>query len=152
MAKYASFRELIVWQKGMDLAEGIHRATQGLPTIELWTLVAQLRRAANSIPSTVAEGFSRRSGRAYRSHVAMALGSQAEVQTQLELSGRLGLIERELVEQLQELAAEVGRLLNGLWRALTASAVCYSVGLIAAGLGLAPWAWGLIVHGFSVLS
>src|SRR5215467_4586327 len=148
MAKYASFRELVVWQKGMDLAEGIHRATRALPTIELWTLAAQLRRAANSIPSNVAEGFSRRSGRAYRAHVSIALGSQAEVQTQLELSARLELIDHRLVGQLQILTDEVGRLLNGLWRALTASAVCYSVGLIAAGLGLAPWAWGLIVHGF----
>lgn len=151
MAKYASFRELVVWQKGMDLAEGVHRATQTLPSVDLWTLGTQLRRAAASIPSNVAEGFSRHSRRAYRHHVAIALGSQAEVQTNLELTRRLSLIEARVVEQLQEVAAEVGRLLNGLWRALAATTVCYSVALLAACWGLMPWAWGL-VHGFSFFS
>ncbi len=152
MAKYASFRELIVWQKAMDLAEGVHRDTQAMPKVDLWTLGTQLRRAANSIPSNVAEGFSRRSGRAYRAHVAVALGSQAEVQTQLEISARLSLIERRAVDELQTLATEVGRLLNGLWRSLAATAVCYSVALIAAVLGLGPVAWGLIVNGLSLFS
>jgi len=149
MAKYATFRELIVWQKGMDLAEAVHRATESLPKIDLWTLGSQIRRAASSIPSNVAEGFSRRSARAYRAHVAIALGSQAEVQTLLELSARLSLIERDAVERLQELAVEVGKLLNGLWRALAAAAVCYSVALLVAFLGLLPGAWGLIFHGLS---
>jgi hypothetical protein len=105
-----------------------------------------------SIPSNVAEGFSRRSRGVYRTHVAIALGSQAEVQTHLELARRLSLIDLRLVDQLQELAAEAGRPLNGLWRALAATTVCYSVALLAACWGLMPWAWGLIVHGLSLLS
>jgi four helix bundle protein len=133
----------------MDLAEAVHRATESLPKIDLWTLGSQIRRAASSIPSNVAEGFSRRSARAYRAHVAIALGSQAEVQTLLELSARLSLIERDIVERLQDLAVEVGKLLNGLWRALAAAAVCYSVALLVAFLGLLPGAWGLIFHGLS---
>jgi four helix bundle protein len=98
MAKYASFRELIVWQKGMDLAEKVHRATRPFPSADLFTHGTQLPRAANSIPANVAEGFSRRSRRVYRAHVAIALGSTAEVQTQLELCRRLSLVDRESIE------------------------------------------------------
>ena len=78
MAKYASFRELVVWQKGMDLAEMVHRATRSFPSADLFTVGTQLRRATNSIPANVSEGFSRRSRGAYRAHVAIAMGSHAE--------------------------------------------------------------------------
>lgn len=138
MAKYESFRELFAWQKGMDLAEKIHHATRSFPTADLFTHGTQLRRAANSVPSNVAEGFSRHSRRAYRAHVTIALGSIAEVQTQLELCRRLLLIHRDSVRELQRLAEEVGRLLFGLWRSLFAEAVCYSLALLAVSSSL-PW-------------
>jgi acetoin utilization deacetylase AcuC-like enzyme len=73
MAKIESFRELVVWQKGMDLAERVHRATRLFPREDLFTIGTQLRRAANSIPANVSEGFNRRSQAAYRAHVAIAL-------------------------------------------------------------------------------
>ena len=149
MAKYATFKELFAWQKGMDLAEGVHRATGMLTPTNLYGIGTQLRRAAVSVPSNVAEGFSRRSRRAYRNHVAIALGSQAEVQTQLELLHRLSLLPKSVLQTLQDIAAEVGRLLNGLWRSLApkaSTAVCYSVVLFALLLGLGPVARGL-AHG-----
>jgi four helix bundle protein len=142
MAKYASFQELVVWQKGMDLAERIHRATRSFPSEDLFTVGTQVRRAANSIPANVSEGFSRRSRGAYRAHVAIALGSNAEVQTLLELCRRLSLIEQALIRELASLAEDVGRLLYGLWRALFVGAVCYSLCLLALLSGL-PWA---LVH------
>jgi four helix bundle protein len=123
----------------MDLAERVHRATRTFAREDLFTLGTQLRRASNSIPSNVAEGFSRRSRGAYRSHVAIALGSQAEVQTQLELCRRLSLIARDTLRELQALAEEVGRLLFGLWRSLFVGAVCYSLTLLATCTWL-PWA------------
>jgi four helix bundle protein len=139
MAKYASFRELVVWQKGMDLAEKIHRATRPFQSEDLFTLGTQMRRAANSIPSNVAEGFSRRSRGAYRAHVAIALGSQAEVETQLELCQRLSLMPPSLIRELNSLAEEIGRLLFGLWRSLVVGAVCYSLALLTA-FACMPWA------------
>jgi four helix bundle protein len=142
MAKYASFRELVVWQKGMDLAEKVHRATRSFASEDLFTLGTQLRRAANSVPANVGEGFSRRSRGAYRAHISIALGSNAEVQTPLELARRLSLIEQALTRELQSLAEEIGRLLFGLWRSLFVGAVCYSLGLLALLSGL-PWA---VVH------
>jgi four helix bundle protein len=142
MAKYATFRELVVWQKGMDLSEKVHRATRSFPSEDLFTLGTQLRRAANSVPANVAEGFSRRSRGAYRAHISIALGSNAEVQTQLELARRLSLIEQALTRELQSLAEDIGRLLFGLWRALFVGAVCYSLGLLVLFSGL-PWA---LVH------
>jgi four helix bundle protein len=142
MAKYASFQELVVWQKGMDLAERIHRATRSFPSEDLFTVGTQVRRAANSIPANVSEGFSRRSRGTYRAHVAIALGSNAEVQTLLELCRRLSLIEQALIRELASLAEDVGRLLYGLWRSLFVGAVCYSLCLLALLSGL-PWA---LVH------
>ena len=138
MAKIASFRELVVWQKGMDLAEKAHRATRSFPSEDLYTLGTQLRRAANSVPANISEGFNRRSRGAYRSHVAIALGSNAEVQTHLELCRRLSLIEQAIIRELLALAEEIGRLLHGLWRSLFVGAVCYSLILLAACACL-PW-------------
>ena len=144
MAKYATVRELIAWQKAMTLAERVHRASQKLPTTERFEMGRQLRRAACSIPANVAEGFSRRSRGAYRSHVAIALGSQAELQTHLELCQRLAFLDSNEIATLEELAAEVGRLLYGLWRSLVLQSVGYAVSLIVFSLGLGPRALGLI--------
>lgn len=138
MAKIATFEELIVWQRGMDLSEGVHRATRSFQREDLFTLGTQLRRAANSIPSNVAEGFNRHSQNAYRAHVSIALGSHAEVRTQLELCRRLALIEADVLHQLVSLAKEIGRLLHGLWRSLVVGIVCYSLTLIVFLVGL-PW-------------
>jgi four helix bundle protein len=151
MAKIASFEDLVVWQKGMDLAEEVHRATARLPSSERYGIGSQIRRAAASVPANVAEGFCRRSRGAYRSHVAIALGSNAEVRTFLALCRRLYLLDRDAVDVIDQLAVFVGKLLFGLWRALTLKTVCYSVVVAALFLGLGPWALGL-VHEFSLFS
>jgi four helix bundle protein len=145
MAKYATFRELIAWQKGMDLTEGVYRETWKLRDGETYGIGRQLRRAALAIPSNVAEGFSRHSRGAYRAHVAIALGSVAEVQTQLEVCRRLSLVPEAVPKTLEQLALEVGRLLYGLWRSLAVASVCYSLVLAGLVLGLGPWALGLLV-------
>ena len=122
MAKYASFRELFAWQKGMVLAEAVHRACRSLPTDERFELGRQLRRSASSIPANVAEGFSRHPRGAYRSHVAIALGSQAELQTHVELCRRLKLLTVPVLDELETQADDVGRLLYGLWKSLKGKA------------------------------
>lgn len=143
MAKIEKFEDLIVWQKGLDLSEAIHRAVETFPKTEIYALGSQLRRASSSIPANVAEGFSRRSRGAYRAHVSIALGSNAELRTHIELARRLGLFTEAVAADFQERAAEVGRLLYGLWRALTIKAVCYAVSLTVLLIGLWPWALGL---------
>ena len=112
-----SFRDLIVWQQGMVLAERVYALSDDFPDRERYGLTRQLRDAVVSIPSNVAEGHARRR-RAYGLHVNVALGSEAEVQTQLELAYRLKFVTQTQAQPVLERAAEVGRLLRGLERAL----------------------------------
>ena len=143
MAKYASFRELVAWQKAMELAQAVHLACRSLPMDERFEMARQLKRSSSSIPANIAEGFSRRARGAYRSHVAIALGSQAEVQTHLELCRRLNLLNLTVIDELETKTDEVGRLLYGLWKALLVRTVGYAVTLSVVFLGLGPWALGL---------
>jgi four helix bundle protein len=87
----SSFKQLEVWQAAMELAETCYRATAAFPTREWYGLASQIRRAAVSIPSNVAEGHSRRSRAAYLYHVSVALGSHAELEAQVALGRRLSL-------------------------------------------------------------
>ena len=150
MKKIESFHDLVTWQKGMDLAEGVHQATRTFPSADLYTIGSQMRRAATSIPANVAEGFTRRGKRVYRNHVAIALGSHAELRTLLELCRRLSLLETAIVGALEDLSGDVGRLLYGLWRSLKVKSVCYSVGGALLFLGLWPWSVGLDVFFFGL--
>ena len=111
------YRDLMVWQKSMDLVLDIYRITGGFPKNELYGLVSQMQRAAVSIPSNIAEGHGLKQTQAYLRHLAIAGGSLAELETQLEIATRLGyLAERDKV--LNQQANEVGRMLAGLRRSL----------------------------------
>lgn len=118
MARIESYRDLTVWQRAMTLAAGCYRLTAGFPVEERYGLTAQIRRAAVSIPSNLAEGHNRRSRQAFANHVGIALGSQAELETQLLLAVSLGFAEEVAAQAVLEQAAEVGRLLHGLVRSL----------------------------------
>ena len=111
--KIVSFRDLDVWQEAMALAEGCYRMTAGYPRDELYGLVSQTRRAAVSIPSNIAEGQVRPIG-AYRNHVSIAIGSQAELDTVLELAVRLQIVTSSNMSPLKRQVDRVGRLLYGL--------------------------------------
>jgi four helix bundle protein len=114
----SAYRNLEVWQEGMRLVERCYAATTTFPTAELFGLTSQLRRAAVSIPSNVAEGACRKSDRAFSNHVAIALGSQAELETCVEIARRLGYLQDPIAEGLNEICSLTGRLLNGLHRSL----------------------------------
>jgi len=114
-----SFRDLLVWQKAMDLADAAYTATADFPRAEMFGLTAQIRRAVVSIPSNVAEGRAIGGGR-YLQHLRIAIGSEAEVQTQLELAVRRAYISPERANVLLADAAEVGRMLHGLLNSLKA--------------------------------
>ena len=112
------YRDLIAWQRAMDLVEEVYEATKGFPREELYGLTSQLRRAAVSIPSNIAEGQGRNSPKEFVHFLAIAYGSLREAETQLLISGRLHYLNQERVNNLMELAGEVGRLLNGLSKSL----------------------------------
>jgi four helix bundle protein len=119
MAKFNSFRDLEVWRAAMDLAVLCYRTTDAFPRGELYTLTAQIRRAVVSISANVAEGHNRKSRKAYRNHVSIALGSHAELESLLELAKRLDYLDTARLTLLEESIRRTGQMLYGLWRALT---------------------------------
>ena len=112
-----SFRDLSVWQKGMDLAAHIYKSSEQFPRSEMFGLTSQVRRAAVSIPSNIAEGKAI-GGLSYPRHLKIAHGSEAELQTQIELARRLKFLSEGEANELLNHASEVGRMLVGLLRSL----------------------------------
>ena len=120
MQQVTNYRDLETWQIGMDLVERCYTITASFPAEERYGLTAQIRRAAVSVPSNVAEGCCRKSTKAFANHVSIALGSHAELETCLELALRLAFIDRRQLSVVAEQLASAGRLLNGLHRSLKA--------------------------------
>ena len=117
MQTITSYRDLEAWQLGMTFVEDVYALARSFPREELFGLTSQLRRAAVSIPSLVAEGH-RQSTRTYRDYVVRALGSHAECETLLELALRLEFADPRLIEPVRNLATRVGQVLHGLLRSL----------------------------------
>ena len=92
------YRDLKVWQAGLKLAEAVHAVTTDFPKAEVFGLISQLRRAAVSIPSNIAEGHARDSTKEFLRFISIAMGSLAELETQLTLACRLGFLERKKLE------------------------------------------------------
>jgi four helix bundle protein len=113
-----NFRDLMAWQRAMNLAVLSYRLAANLPGGHRYELGRELRRSAVSVPSNIAEGFARHSRRSYRAHIGWALGSLAELETQIELGTRAGLLAPNAGADLIAEAGHVGRLLQALWRAL----------------------------------
>jgi four helix bundle protein len=118
MTTQVTYRDLDAWKQGMDLVEACYKTSASFPRSEAYGLTSQLRRASISIPANLAEGHARRTTRAYLNHVSIALGSQAELETCIELAQRLHFLTPAASEPLLDAARSVGRLLYGLYRAL----------------------------------
>lgn len=114
-----NYRDLIAWQKAMSLAESVYRATAGMPREELYGLTSQMRRAAVSIPSNIAEEQGRRTDGEFVHLLSIAHGSIRELETQVTLASRLRFIGNNIVEPLLADCGEVGRLVNGLMNSIT---------------------------------
>jgi len=112
------YRELTVWQKAMVLVEEVYKLTETFPQSEQYGLTNQLRRAAVSIPSNIAEGNSRNSLQEYARFLSIARGSKSEVETQLEIGVRLNYISPDQTEHALELCSEIGKMLNRLIKKL----------------------------------
>ncbi len=114
----SSFRDLRVWQEAMKLAADVYRNTAGFPRHELYGLSQQIRRAAVSVPSNIAEGKGHRSDREFSHFLFHARGSLLELQTQLLIAEELQYLSREETQQLLAGAEGVGRALSGLINSL----------------------------------
>jgi four helix bundle protein len=108
-----NFRDLLVWQKAMSLVETVYRETPAFPKEEQYGLMSQMRRSVVSIPSNIAEGKRRSSDADFRRFLFMAFGGGGELETQIEISMRLGYLEKKKGEKLVEQLEEVMRMLNG---------------------------------------
>ena len=109
-----SYRDLKVWQLGMDLVVDCYQHTSGFPADERFSLTQQIRRAAVSVPSNVAEGYGRTHLGDYLYHLSIANGSLMELETQIIIARRLGFMAQQGCNRLLRLTAELGRMLAGL--------------------------------------
>jgi len=113
-----SFRDLEVWQSAMLVARVAHTIALKFPSVQTFALGSQVRRSATSFPSNVAEGHAHRGVRNYLRHIRIAIGSLAELDTQLELALELKLIDRTDLDSIASELARCGQLLHGAQRAL----------------------------------
>ena len=109
-----SHKDLIVWQKSMDLVEAIYKLTEALPSKEQFGLISQNRRAAVSIPSNIAEGYGRQSTGSYAQFLSIARGSLLELETQIELCVRLKYIQAQNSQNIQNCITEISKMLSSL--------------------------------------
>ena len=119
--KVKSYKDLIVWQKAMDLVELVYQATKRFPREELYGLTNQLRRASVSVPSNIAEGQARNSTAEFRNFLSIARGSLAEVETQLLIAERLHYIDSVKLRELLNIQTEVNKMTNALMGKLATS-------------------------------
>jgi four helix bundle protein len=113
-----SHRDLIAWQKALELAVDVYKSTKPFPADEKFGLTNQIRRAASSVPANIAEGQGRRTRKDFVHFLYNARGSLLELDTHFELALRLGYLEPETYSGLRQQMDEVGRVLNGLIRSL----------------------------------
>lgn len=114
MARPRDYSELIVWQKAMALARSAYSATANFPKSEAYGLLAQIRRAAVSIPSNIAEGHGRLTDSQFRHFLGNARGSVYELETQIDLACDMSFIDQSSKQRLLDSAVEVAKLINGL--------------------------------------
>ncbi len=115
-----SYKDLEVWRKAMSLAKDVYNATGFYPKEEKFGLVSQMRRAAVSIPSNLAEGHARVGADEFKHFVSIALGSAAELETQIILSADLGYLNASQSAVLLNRLDVIGKMLRGLYKSLSA--------------------------------
>ena len=116
--RVSSFKDLEIWQRSIGLVEEIYRITKSFPQEETYGLSSQLRRAAISIPSNIAEGFARSSEKEYKQFLYVSLGSCAEVSTQITIADRLGYLKQEKADVLSDEVEQISKMTMGLIKKL----------------------------------
>jgi len=115
-----SYKDLIVWQKSIKLVIEIYELTNLFPKSEIYGLVSQMRRCAVSIPSNIAEGYSRKHRQEYIQFVRIAFGSGAEIETQSIIAKKLNLVASDKFQKSEIVLNEIMKMLNGLINSLVA--------------------------------
>jgi four helix bundle protein len=113
-----SFKDLIVWQRSIDMIDEIYRVSRNFPKSEMYALSSQIQRAAVSVAANIAEGNGRNSTREYIHHLSYSLGSLAEVETYLVVSVRLGYVKQAAVSRIEATCDQIGKMLRSLQKAL----------------------------------
>lgn len=116
-----TYKDLIVWQKSLDLVGEVYRVTEYFPKEEIYGLTSQMRRAAISIPSNIAEGRRRGTRKDYKNFLQISFGSGAELETQIEIAKRLVFDKKVNYDSLEMLLNEVMRMLNKMISTLQAT-------------------------------
>lgn len=116
-----SYKDLIVWQKSVDLSVVIYKITESFPRSDLYGLTSQIRRCGVSIPSNIAEGQRRGHKAEYVQFLRIAFGSGAELETQILIASKIGYLDQKKFNQINELLQEVMKMLNKLIAVLVAS-------------------------------
>ncbi|MFN5309443.1 MAG: four helix bundle protein [Candidatus Kapaibacterium sp.] len=119
MATVKNYRELIVWQKSINLAKKIYACTQPFPKEEMYGLVSQMRRASISIACNIAEGQARNTTGEFKQFLGISKGSLAELETMLILSSEMNFLTEENLQTLSKDCEEISKLLNGLLKSLS---------------------------------
>ena len=119
MEKIQSFKQLRVWQKGIEIVKEIYALTQPFPKEEIYGLTSQMRRAAISIPANIAEGFKRLHGKEYRQFLHIALGSAAELETELIIARELNFINEQELSEVSEKLDHTSKMMSSLLRKLS---------------------------------
>jgi four helix bundle protein len=116
--KIKNFKDLKIWQKSMELAKVIYQATYSFPAKETYGIISQMRRSAVSVPSNIAEGFMRRHNKEYKQFLYIALGSLAELETQVLLSEELGFFKKDGGMDINANINETNKMITGLIKCL----------------------------------
>lgn len=121
MGNIKSYKDLVVWQKSFELVKSVYKLTENFPKEEIYGITSQIRRSSVSIPSNIAEGYSRKSRQEYTQFVRIAFGSGAELETQILLSRDLGFADKKEIDKVYNQLVEIMKMLNKLISSLNPS-------------------------------
>ena len=114
-----TYKDLKVWQKADELALEVYKITRNFPRDEIYGLTSQIRRAAPSVPTNIVEGYSRKGDKELARFINIAIGSMAETEYLLDFSKKLGYLTEKEYTKIENLRAEVGKLLWGFYKKVT---------------------------------
>ena len=119
MSEVRSYKDLLIWQKGIELTERVYQLVKSFPNEELYALTSQIKRCTISIPSNIAEGYGRKSTKNYLQFLRISRGSLFELETQLIIANKLNYItDKEIADTIFNLIAEEGKMLNSFIKKL----------------------------------
>lgn len=118
MEKIRSFKQLRIWNKGIEIVEDVYRLTREFPKEEQYGLISQMRRAAVSIPSNIAEGFKRFHSKEYRQFLHITLGSAAELETETIIARKLGYLDEDESNILSDKIDQLSKMTSALLKKL----------------------------------